>query len=236
MSEPMIPQVIHQTWKSTDVPKHFAMLAETWQEHHPEWTYKLWTDKANRDFIGDYWPDFVTQYDNYSSTIQRVDAVRYLTLLKFGGLYVDIDFECLRSIEPLLQGKECVFGIEPKEHAQRFAKDQIICNAFMASVPEHDFFTSIYENLIDVKLKSHNTVLDILESTGPFLLSKAYDEYQQKQRITLLPSELIYPLTVEDSRMVMAGEVSTSIEEKISDSYAVHYFWGNWWESVGIKE
>lgn len=236
MSEPTIPQIIHQTWKSTDVPKHFAMLAETWREHHPEWTYKLWTDKANRDFIGDYWPDFVTQYDSYSTAIQRVDAVRYLTLLKFGGLYVDIDFECLRSVEPLLQGKECVFGIEPKEHARRFSKNRIICNAFMAGIPEHDFFTKIYENLIAVKLKDRNTVLDILESTGPFLLSKTYDEYQQKQLITLLPSELIYPLTLEDARMVMAGDVSTVIEEKISDSYAVHYFWGNWWESVGIKQ
>lgn len=236
MSESVIPKIIHQTWKSTDVPEHFAMLVDTWKEHHPEWKYNLWTDKTNRDFIGDYWPHFISQYDNYSNNIQRVDAVRYLTLLKFGGLYVDIDFECLQNIEPLLQGKKCVFGIEPIEHARRFSKDKIICNAFMASIPGHDFFTRIYENLNSVKLKDQNTVMDILESTGPFLLSKTYEEYQQKQLITLLPPELIYPLTIEDSRMVMAGDISASIEEKIMNSYAVHYFWGNWWESVGKKE
>ncbi|MEN0053135.1 MAG: glycosyltransferase [Mucilaginibacter sp.] len=236
MYEPVIPKVLHQTWKSTDVPEHFAMLTETWKEHHPDWEYNLWTDKTNREFIGDYWPGFIAQYDSYTNNIQRVDAVRYLILLKFGGVYVDIDFECLMNIEPLLQGKECVFGLEPKEHAQRFSKDKIICNAFMASIPGHDFFAKIYENLSGVKLKDQNTVLDILESTGPFLLSKAYEEYEQKQLITLLPPELIYPLTIEDSRMVMAGDVTAAIEEKIMNSYAVHYFWGNWWESIGIKD
>ena len=37
-------------------------------------------------------------YDNYDVNIKRVDAVRYFYLYHFGGLYVDLDFECIKNI------------------------------------------------------------------------------------------------------------------------------------------
>jgi inositol phosphorylceramide mannosyltransferase catalytic subunit len=35
------------------------------------------------------------------------DIARYEILLQVGGVYIDTDFECLRNVEPLIDGIEC---------------------------------------------------------------------------------------------------------------------------------
>jgi mannosyltransferase OCH1-like enzyme len=38
-----IPEIIHQTWKTTDIPSEMVAFQRTWTEHHPDWEYRLWT-------------------------------------------------------------------------------------------------------------------------------------------------------------------------------------------------
>src|SRR6201986_68484 len=135
-----IPKIIHQTWKSAVLPEHFQMLADTWKEYQPDWQLMLWTDEMNRDFIKTNYPHFLNNYDGYPSHIQRADAIRYFLLYHYGGVYVDLDFECLQNIQELLTDEDCVFGLEPNEHCKRFGREKIIGNAFMAAIPSHPFF------------------------------------------------------------------------------------------------
>lgn len=43
-----IPRIIHQTWKTKDVPSPLDQLPQTWKEYLPNWEYILWTDEMNR--------------------------------------------------------------------------------------------------------------------------------------------------------------------------------------------
>ena len=45
-------------------------------------------------------------YDGLLMPIMRADAVRYLYLYEFGGIYADLDFLCLQSFESLLRAHE----------------------------------------------------------------------------------------------------------------------------------
>ena len=45
-----------------------------------------------------------------------------------GGVYADMDMECLRSIGPALEGHHMVVGIEEYDR---------LSNAIMASIPQH---------------------------------------------------------------------------------------------------
>ena len=38
-------------------------------------------------------------YDGYGFGIQRADAMRLFFLHKFGGIYIDLDIECKRSLD-----------------------------------------------------------------------------------------------------------------------------------------
>ena len=52
-----------------------------------------------------YFPFFLSTFDNFPEPIFRADAARYAYLFLFGGMYVDMDTECLPA------GKaRCVLG------------------------------------------------------------------------------------------------------------------------------
>lgn len=227
-----IPKIIHQTWKNEEIPAHYQPLIETWKENHLDWKYILWTDEMNEDFLKKYYPDFLPVYHGYPYSIQRVDAVRYFILQQYGGVFVDLDFECLLNIEPLINNHSCVFGIEPHEHCQRFNKDMIICNAFMASSIGHDFLKEVCENLKSVTQDTKNAPAwqIVLESTGPFKLTEVYHSYENKDSIKLLSSNLIYPLSLHERDFFMRDEEpDCELLERVRNAYAVHYFFGSWW-------
>jgi mannosyltransferase OCH1-like enzyme len=230
-----IPKLLHQTWKDTEIPEHYRPLAATWIENHPGWTYQLWTDEMNREFIREYHHDFLELYDSYEFNIQRVDAVRYFILYSYGGIFVDLDFECIKNVEPILAGRQSIFGLEPDAHCIFHQKQKIVCNAFMASVPGNLFFAEICKNLRTDKNIFSNTTppwFKVLESTGPFKLTRLYDVSENQAAITLLDSDLLYPCTIDETRELLNDnpQISQSVQDRINKAYAIHYFLGSWWD------
>ncbi|HEY8898308.1 MAG TPA: hypothetical protein VIM79_25950, partial [Niastella sp.] len=69
---------------------------------------------------------------------------------------------------------------------------------------------------------------DVLESTGPFLLTRAYLDYPYKEEIRLLEPDTIYPLTMFEKTKVFTDQISDDMQQRIDKAYAVHYFWGSW--------
>jgi inositol phosphorylceramide mannosyltransferase catalytic subunit len=101
MENVSIPRIIHQTWKSAEVPARFQAAAQSWRDRHPGWEYVLWTDADIDRFVHDHFPQMVPLFRKYPDQIQRVDAFRYLLLYRVGGIFADLDIECLRSFESL---------------------------------------------------------------------------------------------------------------------------------------
>ena len=226
-----IPKIIHQTWKDEQLPKAFQLLSQTWREMLPGWEYRLWTDDMNREFVKTYYPDFLGKYDAYPNKIQRADAIRYLLLQTYGGLYVDLDFECIDpEFITILEDADFVAGKEPYAHSARYGMEYIICNALMASIPNHPFLEYTIQRMMthprgwDVRYGE-----DILSSTGPFLLTDAYNEYQQKDAVKIIEPELIYPIRIGEAQLILSDTVSDEMEQRINEAYAIHYFSGTWW-------
>lgn len=227
----MIPEHIHQTWKEEQIPVPLRPYTDSWRRHHPAWQYTLWTDAMNRDFIAQYYPGFLRTYDAYPYPIQRVDAVRYFILERYGGLFVDLDFECLRAVAPLLSEGSFVAGLEPQEHALRHHKNFIISNAFMAARPGAAFINTICHKLQDndYMLRSRERGFNaVLDCAGPFMLSRTYDQYTHKEEVKILAHELLYPLVKDPltSSVPAGGRDNASITGK---AYAIHHYWGSWW-------
>jgi mannosyltransferase OCH1-like enzyme len=227
-----IPKIIHQTWKDDQPPRLFQALSQTWRDMLPGWEYKLWTDEMNHEFVRTHYPEFLENYDAYPKNIQRADAIRYLLLQTYGGLYVDLDFECLkREFTLLLEDADFVAGKEPYDHARRYGRKHIICNALMASVPNHPFLEHIIARMMshphgwDVRYGG-----DILDSTGPFLLTDAYKSFKNKEGIRIFESEFLYPIRLGESKLIMQNNVPEEMQRRINTAYAIHYFYGTWWE------
>src|SRR3954452_9252859 len=88
----LIPRIIHRVWLGDGaMPPEYEAFGETWAQHHPGWEMRLWRSSdlpplRNQDL-----------FDRATSFAQQSDIARYELLLRHGGVYVDTDFECLRS-------------------------------------------------------------------------------------------------------------------------------------------
>jgi hypothetical protein len=87
----VIPKIIHQTYINESLPEHWKGPQQSCLDLHPDYEYKLWTDKKSREFIAAEYPWFLETFDGYPYPIQRADAIRYFVLHHFGGIYIDLD-------------------------------------------------------------------------------------------------------------------------------------------------
>lgn len=227
-----IPKIIHQIYENpSGPPKILLELAKTWEENHPNWKYCFWNKEAIDNFMAEFYPELIPAYNAFRYPVQRWDAIRYLILYRIGGLYVDLDYECLEPITPLLLNSTCCLALEPALNAIKYNKPYIIGNALMASIPNHSYFKMVIDDVFYGKEKyiNEDKGTEIVESTGPFMMNRVYDAYSEKENITLIPGDLVTPLTYSEVRLVMKGQGTKEIEIKVEKAYAIHYFFGSWW-------
>ncbi len=55
----MIPKLLHQTAKTEEIPLDCIPYQRKLRELHPDWTYRLWTDVDNVEFVAREFPDFL---------------------------------------------------------------------------------------------------------------------------------------------------------------------------------
>jgi mannosyltransferase OCH1-like enzyme len=80
-----IPKIIHQSWKSEELPDRFVQWSDTWRMHHPDWEWVLWTNEDNRALVELHFPWFKKAYEDLGYEILRADTVRNMYMYIFGG-------------------------------------------------------------------------------------------------------------------------------------------------------
>ncbi|KAL5121646.1 CSG1/SUR1-like protein [Pleosporales sp. CAS-2024a] len=163
----LIPKIIHQTYKNDSIPEHWKGPQQSCLDLHPNYEYKLWTDKKAREFIAAEYPWFLETFDGYPYPIQRADAIRYFVLHHFGGIYIDLDDGCNRSLDPLLAYPAWVRRTVPTG----------ISNDAMGSVPRHPFFLKAIDSLTDYNRRWPLPYITVMASTGPLYLSIIWRHY-----------------------------------------------------------
>jgi len=226
-----IPKIIHQIYEDPAGPSpNLLTLASTWKEKHPDWEYRFWNRTMMHDFLESHCPEFLPYYNDYPFNVQRWDAIRYFILYHHGGLYVDMDYECIEPLDVLLAGQTCCMGMEPTIHSRINHRRLILGNALMAATPKHPYMAAIIEDMktnfsVDYK-KGDST--QIMESTGPFMVTRVYEHFKKKNDITLLPADLVTPLAIKEVWMLRTGHSTTELTEKVEKAFAIHYFFGSW--------
>ncbi len=211
-----IPARIFQTWKVKDtLPDNFAIWSKTFREMNPAFIYDLWEDADNRRFIEDKFPWFLPIYDRYPAEIYRADAVRYFYLYEFGGIYADMDTECLRPLDGLrCLGDDIVLG--------RMGPDidfpHSLPNAIMASRPRQEFWL-----LVMALLEEPARIRSAPEyATGPALLKNAVDLYASGGKSSVFSRILQQSKKLNDDQLPQIGN-SKIVILKPRDFYAIDW-------------
>lgn len=216
----MIPPILHQTWKTETIPSPFAGYTESWTRHNPGLTRILWTDRMLLEFVAEQYPDFLATFCSYRYGVLRADAARYLLLHHFGGIYADIDCQCIAPFDPIMHEKRVVLCTEPQSHADRQATYRglpyLIFNGTMASPAGHPFWLHVISylpGLVHAK--------EALDATGPCVLTSAHLSFPDQASLVIHPANLFAPV---DSSGVRQDGVPGHQE------LSVHYWAGTWWK------
>jgi hypothetical protein len=99
-----VPRRIHQIWiHHDDIPLHKYPIEhiQSWKKHHPSWEYKLWTKDECDILIHKYFPEVKEQYEK-AQYVVKSDICRIGILILCGGIYADLDTECFKSFDSLV--------------------------------------------------------------------------------------------------------------------------------------
>ena len=222
-----IPKIIHQTWKTFDVPIELAHDFHSWKSHNPDWQFVGWDDLLLDDFVRKEYPQFEAIYNSYDHNINRVNLARYLLLKHYGGVFVDLDLECLKPIEPLLADHSLLFGREPETHAKHpaavlFHMPRIVGTAFIAAIAGHPF----WDHLLSM-IPTFAAQRDPLEATGSIFLTAALASFSGKSEIAVAAPALLYPF---DREQIWSGMASDFESRQLiaQQAYAIHRWLGTW--------
>ncbi|KAK3599947.1 hypothetical protein CHS0354_012593 [Potamilus streckersoni] len=168
-----IERTIHQIWINKNIPEEFRNYVSSLKEHHRNYVYMFWTDKMALQFVEAMFPMILPFYVNYRHNLQRADAVRYMILYEYGGVYADLDIVSLRPLDPILRKYSCILSQEPHIHPIFYNNFYgLACNAFMACRCHHPFMKILVDNL-----PSFSVAAGILDSTGPRFVTIVYRNY-----------------------------------------------------------
>ncbi len=223
------PQTIHQIWiGKKPFPEKYKAWQKTWQSI-PGWNYKLWTDKEVESY-----PLINRHLYNAEKNIgARADILRFEILYKEGGVYVDMDYECLRPelFDILSYYYDFYCGLTPLDLGQF-----TLNNAIIASIPGHPIIKACIDDLPHLQ-PLENPALSIVNK-GPGLLTRMFYLYANRtHRDIAFPSSFLYPLPVYYMGRPHSGEkiVTQALLKKVKsevvkpESIAVH-----WWEASWI--
>ncbi|MCA9810363.1 MAG: glycosyltransferase [Candidatus Dadabacteria bacterium] len=220
-----IPKIIHQTCISpVGLSPELAPFVEKVAALHPEWEHRLYGDDESRAAVERIFPALLPLYDA-SAPIQKADIFRVVAVYGDGGFYLDTDVELRLPLDDLCEFR-AVFGEEttlsPEDAARRGLESPLrIGNYAFGGEPGHPFLLRILEGMAGEAERAIAAEDDILESTGPGLVTAVYIKHRAALKDVVI-------LRNYDRMCPMCRTVSCSF-----GNYAGHAHVGAWrWEGL----
>jgi inositol phosphorylceramide mannosyltransferase catalytic subunit len=220
----MIPKIIHRIWIGN--PDHCpADLMKGWLDKHPVeagWEHRLWsnehaptwTSEGRSYCAGGAWEN-AASIAQLSELCGKADVMRYEILRTYGGIYVDADTQCLRSLD-----EAPGLFLEPSAwvpYENEVARPGFVTNCYLGSEPGHRLWDVILSMLPHRRL----TMQPAWQSIGPQLLTEAVALVPDVVR---LPSSLLLPKHFTGVDAGKLGRFAGQVDEIAP--FASH-FWGS---------
>ena len=164
--------------------------------------------------------------DNYNRTNNlgsKSDIFRYEILYRYGGLYIDTDFECLKSFNDLT-------------HLDFFTgtghiDSPVVFNGLIACKPKHNIIKKLIDDISVISTNDFNKIMDI---TGPIYFSNILFDYirtHPNEKIVVFPTIFFYAFPAVHRQSVRSDDVVSQNLVKqfcIEESYCVHLWYTSW--------
>ena len=205
-----MPKKIHQIWLGGNMPDEYKKFSESWKKFNPDWEYKLWTENDLCNII----IPRKNLFNSITHVGQKSDFLRYHILNQFGGIYVDTDFECLKSFDSLSY-LDFYIGVGYPTRVELYI-------GLIACTPEHP----ILRRAVNVMRVVDGTGWrGVFNTTGTYFFTNNFFKIVRgtDKGIVALPTDYFYPFPNIKGHQELNGR--DYIRDK---SYSVHHWATSW--------
>lgn len=209
-NKPIVPKIIHQIWIGGPLPEVFKPFMESWKKNHPDWKYVLWDDEKVKELFPLYNQQF---YDATDGMGVKSDLLKWEIIYRFGGVYVDVDFESLRPLDELNYSYDFYTAMQPFD-----AFFVQLGAALFAARPGHPVLKHCIETIKD---DWHHKGAP--KKSGPCHFSKSFMAIAglSGSKDIAFPAFYFYPLGSKERQL----KYSEWIEK---GAYAIHHWAMSW--------
>lgn len=185
----MIPKIIHQSWKTTDLSSYGKCAKKSqqyWLDLYPEYEYMFWTDADITEYIKEQPSQYQQAFDTLDQNIKKMDFFRYLVLYEYGGIYSDLDFIMTERIDENIISNHSFIGYKAMrdritygDNALPYVNNYVQCDedgkwvlgqAFFACTKHHNGIKMLIEDIV----MNNNPSKSPLHHTGPEKINKIF--------------------------------------------------------------
>jgi len=206
----MVPKIIHNIWIEgyENLPNEIKMNYLNIKKTNPEWEFIIWDNEMITQLLKKY-PSIYELYNKNIYTVYDIDSIkshiaRYIIMKEYGGLYFDIEFNCISSLDNLFlndnkdESKNTIYIARSKINYWNYIyslQNTKYSSSFMAMDKNHPVWEKLIENLkyattkyqinnaLDIALqkneKDHSINSNISKSFPIVLLNKVNGDYYQ---------------------------------------------------------
>lgn len=233
-----VPKIIHQIWYQGEehVPQNYNFYASTWKHYNKDYEYLLWDHEDIEHLISKIFPQYFVFYSSLPEMIQKIDFAKYCIMYAYGGIYIDMDCECLKPIDDLfIKSRKKLFvvslNVDIFEQVASNYYNTLYNNGWFASSQKNVLWKMVMKHIVKQPIQRQwyeTNIGYIFRTTGPKAFSEIVNNFSGKE---VLEDNLIDPIKWTD--YISPSHIDYS---KYSDSYSIHHYGskcinGNSWQS-----
>ena len=199
------PRIIHQVFlklspESGSIPENWKSLAKHCLDQNGDYSHIMWNLPMVEDLLETHFPWFLDTFRSYRHPIQRADAARYFILFMYGGVYLDMDTLCHRTLDDFLSyatspsmsqlGYEgdAQPGIDPQTQCVFAAEVPLGINqGVFACKPQADFLRFMISHLETFDRNYLLPYYTVMLASGPLFVTSCYYLYENRSQVKIVP-------------------------------------------------
>ena len=215
----MIPKIIHYCWLSNDpIPESLQTYMQSWRRYLPDFEFILW-DFNRFDKSKSIWVQEAFERKKYAFA---ADYIRLYAVYNYGGFYLDMDVEIVKSLKDFLDLKTAICWQD------RYDGFEAACFGAEKGSPWLKTCLDYYQNrhfIINNKKMELKPLPNIMEDSlkqNGYIIENAYSiedvlNTESERTFKVLPSDYFSPKSIQ-----------TGIISQTNQTYSIHHFTGSW--------
>lgn len=183
-------KILSRIWLGPEaMPDAYQEYGEKWKFLNPEWDVKDWT--ATEVFEGTWKnssiiDDIISRCSKFTAeaATQIADVVSYELIERFGGIYVNVDIEPIRSIEYMYE----YYGLNEDQAFAGYEDHTTgrIVNSVLGSPKNHPVWFVVIGTVR--RYYWDNPLAEMVSSTGPVPLTDIFNYWKTHPKCRVLPT------------------------------------------------